>query len=239
MVKFSINGIPIAVQPLFWLVAVFLGFDVFRGPNLVLWVGIVFVSILVHELGHALTAQAYGHQPRVLLHGFGGVTTWAATPALSPVRRILVTLAGPFSGFALAGLAWLVLEFAVGDGRGTVYLVAIVLVRVNLLWGLFNLFPIRGLDGGQTVAGVLALIWPKRAEVVAEVIYVVCGIGAAVFGVLSGFYLLAVFAVVLTFSGMFTSRTPADPAPPPPVLRPDPAAPPRRDGDGDPPLLGI
>lgn len=265
MLRFRINGIPIGVQPVFWLLALLLGLGSFNGADLALWVAIVFVSVLIHELGHAFTAQIFGRSPSVVLHGFGGVTSWAAVPELSPVKRIATTLAGPLSGFALAGIAWMAMEYGgLDDESSTAWLAAIVLMRVNLLWGAFNLIPIRGLDGGQTVAGLLALVWPKRAEAAAEVVYIVAGVGAAIFGFARGFPLLGVFALILTFGGMRwrgarnaepgEGEEPADGAAPPltPERSAEPGpraaleareAEPRRvsepTGDGEPPLLGI
>ncbi|MEZ6147021.1 MAG: hypothetical protein R3B91_16710 [Planctomycetaceae bacterium] len=70
---FSLFGIPVRVIAWFWLTAVILGFSsVHIGPEYLLaWVAIVFVSILVHELGHALVAAAFGYPPRILLYHFG------------------------------------------------------------------------------------------------------------------------------------------------------------------------
>ena len=49
--RFSVAGIPVTVHPLFWLIALLLGStgDILLVP---IWVGVIFVSILVHELGH-------------------------------------------------------------------------------------------------------------------------------------------------------------------------------------------
>ena len=47
--------------------------------DMLFWVGAVFVSILVHELGHALAARAYGWEPWITLHGFGGLASYRPT----------------------------------------------------------------------------------------------------------------------------------------------------------------
>ena len=60
--NFQLFGIPVRVHPLFWLIAVLLGISGDPQPaEILLWVVAVFVSILVHELGHALTMRAFGH----------------------------------------------------------------------------------------------------------------------------------------------------------------------------------
>ncbi len=83
--SFRFLGFSVRVQPLFWIVFLFLGLN-FNGSikdgdlmpwlvNLVLWIAAVFVSILVHELGHALVFRHVFHVPSsITLHGFGGVT---------------------------------------------------------------------------------------------------------------------------------------------------------------------
>ena len=55
--RFRVFGIPTHVQFWFWIIAVLLGSDVLGGPRPVLiveWVAVVFVSIMIHELGHAI-----------------------------------------------------------------------------------------------------------------------------------------------------------------------------------------
>ena len=67
------------------------------------WIAIVFVSILVHELGHALTARAYGAEVEIELNGVGGLTRWSIpSDRLGPGRRALVAAAGS----AVGGQSW-------------------------------------------------------------------------------------------------------------------------------------
>ncbi len=229
MLRFRLAGIPIAVQPWFWLLALLLGLGSgITGAGLAVWVAVVFVSVLVHELGHAFTLRGYGYRPAVLLHMIGGLTSWEPVEELAPERRVVSTLAGPAVGFALAGAAWL--------ARGPLELGADGLLRdalwwtllVNVVWGVFNLIPIRGLDGGQAVGGFLELVFPTRGKQVAEAVYLLTGVAAIIVGVWQGFYLLAIFAAVLTFSGMFGGRERAP-------RRPRPASAP----ESGPPRLGI
>ena len=66
--KFSIFGIPVRVHPLFWLVSVIMQWNVHDPRTTLIWVVCVFVSILIHELGHALTAKSYGWPPHIVLY---------------------------------------------------------------------------------------------------------------------------------------------------------------------------
>ena len=72
--NFMLLGIPIRIHWMFWLMALFLGYNS-RGPKeLLVWVAALLVSILVHELGHAAVMRLYGLQPSITLYGMGGLT---------------------------------------------------------------------------------------------------------------------------------------------------------------------
>ena len=124
---FQLGRIPVRVHPLFWLAGVLLGSGGFRDTGLgaeigillvLVWVFVFFFSILIHEMGHALTMQYYGLQPRVLLymlgglaiadshHGFGGYTSKANDPR----TQIIIAFAGPAAGFLFAALLFVILH---------------------------------------------------------------------------------------------------------------------------------
>src|SRR3569832_1985176 len=96
---FRLFGIPVRVEPVFLLIAGMLGYQLIdESLSLVfVWIGVTFVSILVHELGHALLLKAYGRPSSILLHGMGGVTMHDRQ--LPRARGIAVSLAG--SGVSL------------------------------------------------------------------------------------------------------------------------------------------
>lgn len=105
--RFRLFGFPVEIQIGFWILALIIGLRPGRPwTDAAMWLGIIFVSILVHELGHAFAARAYGQSPSIVLHMLGGVTSWSATTDLGKKRRILVTLAGPGAGFALGLVAY-------------------------------------------------------------------------------------------------------------------------------------
>ncbi|MBS0653626.1 MAG: stage IV sporulation protein FB, partial [Verrucomicrobia bacterium] len=53
--------IPISIYPTFWLFAALIGYmNSMSLIGTVIWIGIIFVSVLFHEFGHALTAWAFG-----------------------------------------------------------------------------------------------------------------------------------------------------------------------------------
>jgi stage IV sporulation protein FB len=174
---FSLLGIPVRVHPLFWAVALLFGLSGNQKPlDMLLWVGTVFVSILVHEMGHALAARSYGWPPRITLHSFGGLASYH--PTFHNTRsQILITAAGPGAGFLFAGLiialialaghrvifGWqfgvLPLRFDLFESMPLNRLI-VDLLYVNIFWGLINLLPVYPLDGGQISRELLALVSP-------------------------------------------------------------------------------
>ena len=185
--RFSIAGIPIRVHPLFWLIALLLGAsgDLLQ---IVIWIFVVFVSIVVHELGHAFAFRWYGMRSQILLHFSGGLTIPETTPwgsgyasvAIGPVQQILISLAGPGAGFVLAGLIIAIVHLLGGTvgnnylfgllplptsatlplGGFTMSIFLTMMLWVNVFWGLINLLPIFPLDGGQVARNVLLLYDP-------------------------------------------------------------------------------
>jgi membrane-associated protease RseP (regulator of RpoE activity) len=154
--RFSLLGIPVRVHPFFWLVSAIMGWNPHEPNYMFLWVACVFVSILVHEFGHALTARYFGWPPEVVLYSFGGFAAFTPTWGYTTGRAVLVLLAGPGAGFVLyallLGAERLILNdlpFA-GDGRLRYLNYALSRMElINLGWGLLNLLPVFPLDGGQ------------------------------------------------------------------------------------------
>jgi Zn-dependent protease len=194
--SFKIAGIPVRVDPSFLLIIAFLGFALPSLELIVAWVVLVFVSILVHELGHALAFRAYGQQSTIQLYGFGGLTTGAR---LSPGRSIVVSLAGPLSGILILGVPAVVLEQTMSlDDPFWVEVVALT-VWVNVFWSLVNLLPILPLDGGNVTMSTLHLITGRDQERATRIVsIVVAGVGALV-ALSAGFVFGALFAGIFMF----------------------------------------
>ncbi len=175
--RFRLLGIPVRVNPFFWAMAAFLGWQSHDGFQLVIWIGCVFVSVMVHEFGHALTGRYLSRQrPAVILYYMGGLCV-PDRDDRSPWRRIAVLLMGPGAGFLLLAATMAVGAAAFGFvgfgeyqreihevrrfGNPTLIQIYIELQVINLLWGLFNLLPIFPLDGGQ-IASVLLSMGNRR-----------------------------------------------------------------------------
>jgi Zn-dependent protease len=187
---FSLGGIPVRVLPTFWLVAVIFGFDWLNAPDgglafLLIWVAVMFVSILVHELGHALVALACGYPPRIMLYHFGGLAMFEPHRNYTTGKSVLITLAGPGAGLLLYGATWLVDRALTGGGAGTSPFVRAALYMslfVNLWWSLLNLLPVIPLDGGQVCRDVCLSASPRRGMTWALWISVVVGAAIGALG---------------------------------------------------------
>lgn len=157
-------GIPITVQPMFFVVAVMIGYQ-HDTLAVALWVAVVFVSILVHEFGHALVGRHYGLVPAIELYSMGGMARFENPSAvtISPRQKIAISLAGPFAGFLLGAVVLLFQQKP--DTAGYLPLVVRDLLWVNLGWGMVNLLPIYPLDGGQVLEALLER-WEKSAIIV-------------------------------------------------------------------------
>jgi Zn-dependent protease len=125
---------------------------------------IVFVSVLVHELGHAVTYRILGQRSAIVLHGFGGFTVPAGggRRTLSKGKSIIVSLSGAFTQLLLLGIplkllyendAWRndqIVAWSQSNFDGFSWLPIVYYLQwVSIWWAVFNLLPIRPLDGGH------------------------------------------------------------------------------------------
>ena len=166
MLRFKIFGFPVGVHWPFWLVCFFLGngflmqsaADFYR---VLLWTISLFLSILVHELGHAFVGRKYGAVPVIHLHGLGGLTAFPGA-WFSRRQHIAVTAAGPAASFALAMAALLFVFIIPPTSQQSLRPFALLLSVINFFLTILNLLPILPLDGGQILRDFLG---PKRREV--------------------------------------------------------------------------
>ena len=168
--NFSLLGIPVRVHPLFWLVSLLLGYRSGDVASVLTWIIAVFLSILVHELGHAVMMRFYGFHPWITLYGFGGMAAYdqgygSRSKGSGALGQVLICLAGPFAGFFLAIV--LVLGFILAThadielNRRMVYLLDKMLL-ICVIWGVVNLLPIYPLDGGQIAREILLKLSPHQ-----------------------------------------------------------------------------
>lgn len=146
--------IPLSIHPLFWVTSGLIGFSFTRNLLATLvWVAIVLISVVIHELGHALTAVLFRQKARIDLVALGGLTSYQG-PKLRFWQQFLITLNGPLFGFFLFLLAsfliesnWLVTPFWLFFWKS--------MQAANLFWTIINLLPVLPMDGGQLLRIVL------------------------------------------------------------------------------------
>jgi Zn-dependent protease len=158
MLNFTLLGFPVRIHWLFWLNAALLGGALSAQTpsqiqNVAAWIAMVFLSILIHELGHALTMRKFGdRRVEIVLYAFGGLAIGSAWR--DRMQQILISAAGPAAQMAAGFLAWLVfrafpmeaplIRFAFGN-----------FIFISFFWGALNLLPIIPMDGGRISEAVL------------------------------------------------------------------------------------
>lgn len=155
----------------------------------------LFLSVLLHELGHALVARLYRVRTReITLWFLGGVAQFDDLPRQRGAEAI-VAIAGPLTSLALALLTALAWPWAAGSA-GALFLLSYLTIT-NTGLALFNLLPALPLDGGRVLRSLLALAMPRvRATRVA-------GAVSAVVAILLGIYGLVTFSLFLVAIAFF------------------------------------
>lgn len=179
--RFRLGPFPVRVSPWFWLIMALFGDWVFRSLGLgylATWIACGFVSILIHELGHAVMIRAFGSPSAITLHGFGG---YAETPypPTAAWKRMVIALAGPAAGFALCGLAFA--GRLAADPQKVPQPVAVALdflFVMTLFWNLFNLLPVFPLDGGRVFREVCAILRARNPDAITHAVSV--GVAGAI-----------------------------------------------------------
>lgn len=182
MIRFSLFGIPVEIQPFFWITLVILGGA--QGADssaqifgILLFVLAGFISVLLHELGHALTARSFGAFSRITLQAFGGYAAYSGV-RLNRWQSFLVTAAGPAIQILLGLVIFLILPYTTEISRDGRYFLG-VLMFISFVWAILNLLPVLPLDGGQMLNAALG---PARIKITLWVsIIVAVGVGITLF----------------------------------------------------------
>jgi len=194
--RFVLFGIPVRVHPLFWLMAGFIVWSPERLDLVFLGILCVFLSILVHELGHAVMFRRYGYRGEIVLYMMGGYATGGA---LSTWKNVIVSAAGPAAGFLLAIAAFAVLVCApqlVAQYEALNYIIA-TLLFINIAWGILNLVPCLPLDGGRIMESLVHRYWPRRATIKVMWISIICSGAVAVWGLtIQARFLMILFGIM-------------------------------------------
>lgn len=211
MMRFTIFGVPVEIQPMFWLTGAFIGGAINARTKeqilgVLVFMIIMAISILVHELGHALVGRRLGGgYATITLWGLGGLA-FNQGGRFTRSGNFWRVAAGPGAGFALFLLVVLLLCLGLGPVNGlnltSLTLFGTVLTPasdelrtfvleggpkiriinaflwINFWWGILNLLPVLPLDGGR-----IAELFVKPQKLVYQ-IGLVTGIAMAAFGLM-------------------------------------------------------
>lgn len=233
-IEFRLFGFPVRVQPFFWIVLALIGIPSSH-PNLAWLLHIVtafvaagFLSVLVHELGHALVFRfVYRVPASITLVAFGGVTM----PLQPPMRRrgfvgtvcqVFLSFAGPLAGFILAALFYfalmpLVAPLLLRPFTDDVPPLSIhswlmnwmfFVVAVSVVWGIFNLLPIYPLDGGQISREIFRYFFPRRGVEISLVLSILTAAICAALAVMTRQFFLAMFLGYFAFQNFQELQAP-------------------------------
>ncbi len=162
-------GIDVYVHATFLLLIAWIGLGYWRlegtlsavlsGVGLIL---ALFACVVLHELGHALTARRYGIQTRnITLLPIGGVAAMERMPE-DPKQEIIVALAGPAVNLVIAVCLWVWLSLSNAlvtviyfDLTGGLFLEQLLLL--NIVLAVFNLLPAFPMDGGRVLRAALSM----------------------------------------------------------------------------------
>src|SRR5579872_1955873 len=162
-------GIDVYMHATFLILLVWLGVsyylpqrrmdDVINGLTLIV---ALFGIVILHELGHALTARRFGIRTRdITLLPIGGVARLERMPE-DPKQELLVALAGPAVNVVLAGILALMIlltgaALTVLDSRLAGGNFLSNLMWINVVLATFNMVPAFPMDGGRVLRALLAM----------------------------------------------------------------------------------
>jgi Zn-dependent protease/CBS domain-containing protein len=172
----------------------------------------LFVSVVIHELGHAIVGRAYGVRVRnITLWILGGVAQFEEMPRQRGAEAV-VAIAGPITSVALSGICWLLWRALPSDIAAGQFIFG-YLVYMNVVLAAFNLLPALPLDGGRVLRSLLALRFPHlRATQIAAAVSKSLAILLGLFGflALNIFLLLIAFFIYMGVVGETQSATIAE-----------------------------
>jgi Zn-dependent protease/CBS domain-containing protein len=157
----------------------------------------LFLSVLGHELSHALMGRAEGIEiEEIVLHPFGGLARLRNEPE-SPRAEFRIAVAGPAASFLFAAISFVLMLPAMMTGYTIAGGVLLLLCAGNLLLAIFNLFPGYPLDGGRVLR---AILWSRTGDMKeATRLAGICGMLIAAILIIFGVYM----AIAPTFRSYF------------------------------------
>ncbi len=199
----TVSGIPVRIHITFFLLVAWVIFAAQSSPEgmtLAILLPFVFLSVILHELGHALTARRFGVGTRdITLYPIGGVAMLTDRP--KPKQEFWIALAGPMVNVVIAVVVGLLLWLTTGSLPQVFaplkeHSVLEGIFAVNVILPLFNMVPAFPMDGGRVLRSVLAMQMPEaKATQIAAVVGQLLAVGFGMLGIITGNVVLVLIAV--------------------------------------------
>ncbi len=170
----TISGIKVSVHWTFLLLILWVIFSTYQQTHsmneagiMVVFILTLFVCVVLHEFGHALTAKSFGIKTRsIVLLPIGGVAQMEQVPE-KPSQELLIAFAGPAVNVVIAGILYaFILAFKLFPSAGAPVIITsenflFYLFSANFLLAAFNLIPAFPMDGGRVLRAILSF-WMNR-----------------------------------------------------------------------------
>ena len=154
-----------------------------------------FLSIMIHELGHALTIRKYGLPAAITLRAFGGYASFPADK-LDRKQSFVVTAAGPALQFVF-GVLLIVLAPSISIPEGSLFLPFLRdLIWVSIAWSILNCLPVYPMDGGQMMAAILGPKKQHNVHLISSIVAVIIGVAGYLY---LGTILLPIFMALFAW----------------------------------------
>jgi Zn-dependent protease len=232
---FRIFGIQLSVHSTFFLLLAYVAWEGWRDPPVdqlaypiygslinVVALAVFFTCVVLHELGHALTARRYGiGVPRILLLPIGGMAEFDSIPR-KPSRELAIALAGPAVNFAIIAVLMIFAPFpseqlsaylrfvfgSLGTTDAEIRMgVLQQLMAMNFIMGCFNLIPVFPMDGGRVLRALLATrLRYVQATFYAATVAKVLAVAAIIAAISHGRIQLTVLFAFIFFAGEMEYR---------------------------------
>lgn len=167
MWQFSLFGISITVEPMHWFSLAIIGY-LSIGQSSLGMIGVLifivagFLSILIHELGHAAAIRKFGLPVQIRMVSLGGVAIHP--PARSRLERFIIAAAGPLAQALVAFIVMLLLsKMSIPPEKEYFLKFFNTFIWISFVWAIFNCLPIFPMDGGhmvQEICGPNRRTWP-------------------------------------------------------------------------------
>lgn len=202
----TISQIPIRIHVTFLLLLVWLVLGSEAASPIMegLFVCVIFACVLLHELGHALTAKRFGVATKdITLYPFGGIASITSQP--SAKAELVIALAGPLVNVCIAAAIypWITLPELSEPNTTAVSLSFGTRVFItNVALAVFNLLPALPMDGGRVLRAILALMNLKHATMIAARVSQVLCVLLAILALFVQQPMLFLISLIIFFGAM-------------------------------------